>query len=480
MGRAGWIVGAVTLALHAFANAGYGWFRDELYFIVCGWHPDWGYVDQPPLVPLIAAATHFLAPSSPWLMRMTSGLAHAATVVLAAETAFRLGGRAFAQAMAAGSVLTAPVFLATGTILSTDVFQPLTWLVCAYAIVRIERENDPRWCWAVAGAAAIGLWSKYMIAFWLVAVFIGLVATPARRILADRWPWIAAGATLVVILPNVLWQAAHGFPFLALGGYAVAHKNPALSVMAFMWGEAKDLNLGALPIWLAGLGACAVSRGFSGLRCFAIAYAVLIAAMIVLHGKTYYPAGAYPVLFAAGSVVIERSAIRYVIATSMAVFGAIGLPFGLPILPIQTFIAYQGYVQPGPLPQLYADMFGWPEMVAIVHKAYEALPPEERARSIVFASNYGDASAVQVLGGMASISGHNNYDLWGAQGHDGGVVIRIGGGRDGLSRAYASVEPVGTVDQPLAMSWVNGEMVWICRGRHIPLDQAWASFRHYD
>jgi len=202
-----------------------------------------------------------------------------------------------------------------------------------------------------------------MIAFWLAALFVGLVATPARRVLADRRPWVAAGVTLVVVLPNVFWQAMHGFPFLELGGYAVAHKNPPLSLMAFMWGEAKDLNAGALPIWLAGLSAFAFSRGFSGLRCFAIGYAVLIAAMIVLHGKTYYPAGSYPILFAAGSVVIERSATRHAVATSAVVFGAIGLPFGLPI---QTFIAYQRYVQPGPLPRLYADMFGWPEMVALV------------------------------------------------------------------------------------------------------------------
>ena len=251
----GWVLGALTLALHLYANTGYGWFRDELYFIVCGWHPDWGYVDQPSLVPLIAAATHWLSPSSPLLMRMVPALAHAGTVVLTAETARRLGGGWFAQALAAGSVLTAPVFLATGTILTTDALQPLTWLFCTYALIRVEREGDTGWWLPFGIAATIGLWSKYSIAFWLIALLIGVLATPARRIFADKRPWLVGLAVVVLVMPNIVWQAVHGFPFLELGRYAVEHKNPVLSPWAFMLDEAKILTSARCRSgWLAWLG----------------------------------------------------------------------------------------------------------------------------------------------------------------------------------------------------------------------------------
>lgn len=478
--RPGWVLGVLALALHAYAGEGYGWFRDEMYFIVCGWHPDWGYVDQPSLVPLIAAATHFLSPSSPWLMRMVPAFAHAATVILTAETARQLGGGRFAQALAAGSVLTAPVFLVTGTILTTDVFQPLTWLACAHALIRIERGDDRRWWWLACAAMTVGLWSKYMIAFWLFALLIGILATPIRHILANRVPWLAALLTVVLVLPNVFWQVSHGFPFLELGTYTVAHKNPALTPWAFLWAEARELNLGALPVWIAGIAGFAFWSRLSAFRCFVIAFVILIATMIVLHGKAYYPAGVYPVFFAAGAVLLEEWSVRYVVATSVAVLGAIGLPYGLPILPIQTFVAYQLQIRPGPLPQHFADMFGWPDTIVLVQKAYDSLSADEKPKSVVIATNYGDASAVEVLGGMTAISGHNNYDLWGPQGHDGSVVIQIGGNRDNLARVYTSVDLVGTIDQPLAMDWVNGRSVWICRGRHVPLNEAWPRLRHYD
>ena len=490
----GWVFGALTLGLHLYVNAGYGWFRDEMYFIVCGWSPDWGYVDQPPLVPLIAAALHGIWPANPIPVRFVPALAHAGTVLLTAEMARVLGGGRFAQSLAALAVLTAPVFLATGTILTTDVFQPPSWLLCAYAIARVQRDGDGRWWWVLAAAAAIGLLSKYTIAFWLVALLLGLVATPARRVLMDRRPWLVASVVAAVVAPNVLWQASHGFPFLELGRYAVEHKNVVLTPWAFMLGEAKDLNLGAAPVWLAGLFGFLFVPRLSDLRWIAIAYSVVIVLMIVLHGKTYYPVAAYPVLLAGGAAVVERWRWRSAVAASTAVLGAIGLPFGLPVLPIQTFIAYQDALglrptalQNGPvaqIPQLYADMFGWDEMIALVARAYASLSPEEKARVVFLGDNYGDTAAIDVLGGRIglppSISGHNNYYLWGPRGHDGSIVIRVGRTREALLRAYASVEEVGIIDQPLAMPWVNRQTFWICRGRNVPLDQDWASFRHYD
>jgi 4-amino-4-deoxy-L-arabinose transferase-like glycosyltransferase len=497
-GNPGVALALLTLAIHLWASGGYGYFRDELYFIVCGRNPAWGYVDQPPLVPLIAAAMDRLFAPSLVMLRLVPALAHAATVALAAETARLLGGRVWAQALAALCVLSAGVFLATGTILSTDALQPLSWLFCGYALIRLIRGGDQRWWFALGVVAGIALLSKYMLAFWLAALGIGLVATPARRCLARREPWIGATVALAIVLPNIIWQAAHGWPFLEIGRVAATTKNVALSPLDYMQAEIWELGPANAPIWIAGLAAFAFWRRFADLRGFAIACMVLIAAMISMHGKPYYPAGAYPLLFAGGAVALEawigRRPARTAIAAVVMLVGVIGAPFALPILPVEMFAAYQSrlglvpksldHSPVGRLPQLFADMFGWPELAALVGRTYQSLPPDDQSRAVFFANNYGEAAAIDVLGAPwhlpPAISTHNNYFLWGPRGHDGSVLIRLGGSREQLLRVYQSVESAGVFDDPWAMPYETGRTVWICRGRNRPLAVDWASLRNFN
>ncbi|HEX4185942.1 MAG TPA: glycosyltransferase family 39 protein [Stellaceae bacterium] len=495
--RPGWLLAMAALAIHLSVGRGYGYFRDELYFIVCGQHPDWGYVDQPPLIPLIAAAIYRLFPGSVPIMRLLPAIAHSATIVLTAATARRLGGGRWAQALAGVCVLAGGVYLGLGTLLSTDALQPISWLFCAYALTRVIRDGDERWWLAIGVVAGLALLSKYMIAFWLAALGVGLVMTPARRSLARPHVYLAAAITALIVLPNVLWQANHDWPFLAIGRVAAERKNLALSPLRFLGAEADTLNYATAPVWLAGLAAFAGWRRLVDLRLFAIAFVVLIAMMIAMHAKPYYPVGAYPILFAGGAVALEAwiawRAVRATLATAIVLFGLVGLPFAVPILPIERFAAYQArlgvapqaleHQQIGPLPQYYADMFGWPELAALVGHAYQSLSPDERAKAVFFGNNYGEAAAVDVLGAAwrlpPAISPHNNYFLWGPRGHDGSVVIRLGGGRDALLKIYTSVEAFGQFDMPWAMPYETSRTLWICRGRRQPLDAVWASLRNY-
>jgi hypothetical protein len=487
----------LTIAIHLYAGRNYGYFRDELYFIVCGQRLDWGFVDQPPLIPMIAAAMHALFPGSLVMLRMLPALAHAATVALTAETARRLDGGIWAQALAALSVLVCGVYLAFGTILVTDVLEPLTWLFCAYALIRLVRDHNERWWLAVGATAGVAFLAKYTIAFWLVALGVGLLATPARRTLARRECWFAAAIFMLIVLPNVLWQARHGWPFLEIGRVAVTSKNVALTPWAFVLAEIRTLNPGTVAVWLTGLAALLVWRRFADLRFLAIAFVVLIAAMIALHGKDYYPVGAYPVLFAAGAAALEawiiRPILRAALIAELLTLGLVGAPFALPVLPIERFLDYQDRLGLAPeqlehsplgrLPEYYADMFGWPDLAAMVGRAYQALPPQDRARAVFLADNYGEAAAVDVFGGPwrlpPAISAHNNYFLWGPRGHDGSVIIRLGGNREALLKLYASVEAAGVFDNPWAMPYETGRTIWICRNREPPLDEAWSSLRNY-
>ena len=488
----------LTAALHLCANSRYGYFRDELYFIICGQHPDWGYVDHPPLVPLLASLMHALFPDSLQMFRLIPALAHAGTVALTAETARKLDGGIWAQLLAGMAALLCPLLLAFGTIFYTDSFQPIAWLFCTYALIGIIRDGNERWWLPLGLVIGLAFMVKYTIAFWVVALLLGVLLTSARGRLARPGPYLAAAVALLIVLPNLLWQWAHGWPFLEFAAAVAEGKNFAYPPWTFVAIQIRDLNPVTAPIWLAGLVAFAFWDRFANLRAFSIAYVLLLAAMIALHAKPYYLSGAYPILFAGGAVALAAwltsPRVRAALLVGLVVLGLPVLPFAVPLLPIERLAAYQSFLgiipeenekdlAAGLVPQLYADMFGWPELAALVGRAYQSLSPEERADAVFFASNYGQAAAVDVLakpwGLPPSISTHNNYYLWGPRGHSGGVVIHAGGRREELLKVYASVEAMGATDNPWALPLETGRTIWICRGRFRTLDADWTALKHY-
>jgi len=493
-----WMLAILGLAVHLWASRGYDYFRDEMYFIVCGERLDWGFIDQPPLIPAVAATMHHLFPGSLVMLRLLPALAHAATIILAAATARRLGGGVWAQAVASVCVLTGGVFLGIGTTLSTGALEPLAGLFCAYALIRILRRGDERWWLAMGIAVGIALQAKYLIAFWLLGLGLGLIVTPARRVFLSLYLYAGAVTAAVIALPNLLWQATNDWPFLEMGRVAVERKNVVMPPLEFLWQTIQQFNEAGAVVWLSGLVGFAVWRRFADLRLFAIAFVAFVAALITLHGKPYYLANALPVLFAGGAVVLEAwlrpGGLRLALMTAIVAIGLIGAPFALPILPIGQLAVYQralGIVPHpeqehgdiGRLSQYYADMFGWRELAAQVAEIYRALPADEQKQAVFLGNNYGEAAAIDVLGrplGLPpAVSGHNNYFLWGPQGHDGSVVIRLGRRLEDLLKFYASCTYAGVTDNPWAIPYENGKPLWVCRGRHPPIDKAWASFRHY-
>lgn len=481
-----------------WANGDYGYYRDELYFIVCGQHPAWGYVDQPPLAPLLAALMHVLFPNSLTMLRLIPALAHAGTVALTAETARKLGGGTWAQLLAGTAAFLCPLLLAFGTIFATDSLQPIAWSFCAYALICIIRDHDERWWLPMGLVIGLAFMVKYSIALWVAALLLGLLLTSARGRLARPSPYVAAVAATLIVLPNLFWQWIHGWPFLEFAAAVVEDKNVVYAPWTFVLIQMRDLSPVTAPIWLAGLAAFAFWRRFADLRAFAIAYVLLLVAMIALHAKSYYASGAYPVLFAGGAVALEAwltsPRLRAALLVGVVLLGLPLLPFVVPVLPVGRVAAYQTFLgltqeanekglAVGRLSQLYADMFGWRELAALVGGAYQSLSPEERADAVFFANNYGEAAAVDIFakrwGLPPSISAHNNYYLWGPRGHIGSVVIHLGGSREELLKVYASVEAMGKTDNPWALPLETGQTIWICRGRFMKLDDDWSKLKRY-
>lgn len=492
------LLGCASLVLHALANGHYGIFRDELYYIVCGERPAWGYVDHPAVVPLLAAWSHDIFGNFVAGFRLIPAILISLTVVAAAQFARLLGGGGFAQWLTGLSVLLAPLFLVQGVLFISDVFQPLTWLGLGWVLVRLEQTGDERWWLAFGAIVGFSFNTKYLIGFYVLALGVGLLATPQRKSLLRPWVYLGALLAFGMFLPNLLWQYVHGWPFLEFSRAAAAGKNLALSPLAFLGQQVMLSGPATTVVWLCGLGACIVRPKIKLAPAFAIAWLLLVVLFVGSHGKAYYLCPIYPALLAFGGVRIEewmsRAVARSAAVLTLVILGAATIPFGLPILPVNVFIRYEQAIGLVPsvgerqvlnaLPQYYADMFGWREMAEKVAAIYAALPPADQARAVFFGRNYGEAAAIDVLGRdlklPPAISSHNSYYLWGPHGADGSVVIIVGGNPDEYAAQFASVEVVGKTDSMYAMPFETNRPIYLLRGLKGSLIDNWPRLKHYE
>jgi len=490
---------AVATALFHIATArGYGWFRDELYYLACSRHLDWGYVDHPPLVALAGFVVRNTLGTSLVALRLFPALCAGATVLVAAAIARQMGGGRTAQAAAATAVALAPVNLSLASVFSMNPIDHLIWALMLLVATRLMVTDDRR-LWLLFGAlAGIGLENKLSVLFLGAGVAAGLLLAREGRHLID--PRLHAGGAIAAVLfaPHLLWQMAHDWPTAEFVRNATEHKNVALTPLAYLREQIVMMNPLALPLWLAGLALLLFARNGRPWRPLGWAWPVAFAILVFQNGKPYYLAPIYPLLFAAGGLVLEGAARRRpaVAGSAVALLAVSGLalaPLAKPLLSEDDYVRYAALfgMTPGSderktlgrLPQFFADMHGWPEMAAAVAGVAAALPPEERARACVFGQNYGEAAALDLfgpaLGAPRAISGHNNYWLWGPRGCDGSVLIIIGGERADHERVFADVGEAGRFDCVDCMPYEDDQPIWIARGLRVPVRELWPSIQHY-
>ena len=491
------------LAVHLACAGRYGYFRDELYFLDLGRHLDWGYVDCAPLIAVYAKVALLLGGSLA-VLRTIAALAGAARVWLTMLLARELGGGRFAQGLAGLCALLAPIYLGEDSILTMNGFESLFWMGCAWIVMRITRTGESRlWVW-FGVLAGLGLENKHSTLLFGGAFAAALLVTPLRREIAKPWIWIGAGIALALFLPNVLWQASHGFPTLEdLQNVKRMGKNVVLSPSEFVVEQVEFLHPLFLPIWIAGLASFLFGR-LSRLRVLGWTYLILLAIMIALKAKNYYLAPIYPMLFAAGAVAwegwLERRAWsrgklwpQLAVAGCVIVAGVIFVPAILPVWPPAKLLAYQkrlGLVpektevrHEGPLEQRLGDQFGWKELVTDVARIYRSLPPEERAKTGIFASNYGEAGALHLFGpaqGLPSaICAHQNHWFWGPPSPEPENLIWLQWRRESIAEHCRSVEQVGEHFHPWGMGEEN-RPIYLCRGLKAPLSEQWADLKHWN
>ncbi len=487
-----------TLLLHLLTSGRYGYFRDELYYLACGEHLDWGYVDHPPLIALVAAFSRWLLGDSLRAIRFFPGLAGALLVVLAGLIARELGGGRFAQALAAIAVVVAPIYLAMGYLLTMNAFEPLFWMGSAYVFILIVKRDNPKlWLW-FGLLAGLGLQNKDSMLMFGLGVFLGLLLTRERRFLAQKWVWIAGGVSFLILLPNLVWNIHNHFPFIELmRNIRASGRDIQFSPGQFLWQQALLVHPLTFPICLAGLWFFFSSRG-KPYRVLGWTFLVVLGTVFALHGKNYYASPAYPMLLAAGAVVTETAArrleMRSAIVTVLVVTGALQAPLVLPVLPVESLIRYlDAFPVKVPrvershvaalLPQHYADQFGWEEMTAAVARIYNSLPPEDRVKTAIVGNNYGESGAIDFFGkkyGLPkSIGVHQSYFLWGPRHYHGEVLIVLGDRREGLAPKCDHVSVGAVLNHPYAIPWENGEVL-VCRGLKWDLQKVWRQVKKWD
>jgi len=488
-------------------HVGYGYFRDEFYYLMCGRHLAWGYVDHGPIVALQARLGELIFGRSLLGIRMLSAMGGAGRVLVTGLLAWALGGRRPAQALAMLCVLVAPQYLGTDSYLSMNSFESLFWMGCVLALIQVERGASERLWWIVFGVAGgVGVLNKPSMTFFLVSLLVGLLLTKQRRLLWSRWMIVGVALLILMALPNLLWQMHNHWPTLEfLHNGQVENKNIKLAPMPFLGKQILNLQPVTFLVWGAGLVWLLRNPAAKSWRWLGLTYLVFLTVMMALHAKDYYVVPIYPILFAAGGIAWEmRFASRWpvredrvfafpVMETVLLVVGVLVLPMSIPTMPPLQWVAYTKALHlygssgntenesSGLLPQFYADRFGWQEEVNEVIRIYQSLSPDEQKKAGIFCSNYGEASAINFLGhGLPfAISGHNSYWLWGSHGYTGEVMIVVtGASPEEMRKVYDSVVVAGRMDNPYSMPYERRN-IYLLRGRHKNLTDFWSEVKHY-
>jgi len=486
--------------LHLLTANRYGYFRDELYYAACGQHLAWGYVDHAPLIAVVCWFARRLMGDSLYALRLFPALSAAAKVLLTAWMVRELGGRRFAQFLAAVVIFFCPIYLTMDSFLSMNSFEPLFWMGCVAVAMRIVNGGSPR-LWLLFGAiAGVGILNKHSTLFFGLAFFLGLLFTSGTRYLRNVWIWLGALIAFLIFLPNLLWEIAHQFPTIEVLQNAARFKNAPVSWYGFIAEQALLVHPLAFSVVLAGLWFFFKSNEGRSYRFLGWTYVLLLAEMLILKGRIYYVAPIYPMLFAAGAVWIERRIeqhdwnwARQAILIPLAVGGIVAAPLALPILPVDAAAAYSNFwdihkvrvenYDSGRLPQFFADMFGWPNQVKVVASVYRGLSLEDRAHVAILAANYGEAGAIDYFGpsyGLPrAISPHNNYYLWGPGDSSNNVIIAVGMDQHKLQLLFADVQKAARISDSYAIPEEDDLPVYICRTPRLPLSRAWHSLKFF-
>ncbi len=504
------LLSSIPILLHLYTNAfaGYGIFRDELYYIACSKSLDLGYVDQPPLSIYILSLNRLLFGDSVFALRLLPAVNSALTVLFTCLMTITMASRSSmpspagkAAVIIAGTAsIFAPVYLGMHGFYSMNSFDILLWTVAFYIIILII-ENNTTSCWILPGfILGLGLLNKISFLWLCFGFFLGILITDKRKVLLTYKPYVCALIALLIFTPYIIWNFNHDFAHIEFIRNATKGKYSNLNAEDFLKGQILNMNPVSLLVSLPGLYYFMIDKSGKQFRILGIIFITTFLILILnSHSKAEYLSPAYTALFAGGGVFIERITalkfrwLRYALVSAIVIMGLIITPLALPILPVESYIKYADKLGFAPstsennklseLPQHFADMFGWEELAKNVSEVYLSIPENERKNVLFFGNNYGEAGAVEYFSRKYplpdAISTHNNYWLWGYGNKIDPVVIILGGDKEDHLRVFEEVQEVGLHTAKYSMPYENNLPIFIARKLKVDINNVWKRNKNY-
>ncbi|MBX2876292.1 MAG: glycosyltransferase family 39 protein [Saprospiraceae bacterium] len=485
-----WVL-AAKLILHGSTNGNYSYHRDELLYLALGNHPDFGHWSNGPLIGWISWFTQRALGDSPFMIRFIPMLLGCGLIVLAASMARDLGGGKWAQLLAAISILVSPMYLRASTMFQPVIFDVFLWTSFTFLLVRYLATQNAKYIIAFGIVFGVSLLNKYTPVFYLMALLLALLATPYRSLLWKKETGIAAACAFLIFLPNLLWQKAYHFPVIkhmeALSATQLANVKPANFLL-----DQLLLNMPSMLLLFGGLFFFFGRKGKS-FRVLGWLYLAVITLFLIFKGKSYYSAGIYPVLLAAGAVIWEHWAkpqwAKASLGSLMVLSTLPFLPLGVFILPLEDMVDYSNWLKTevkldGPLrwedgivhdlPQDYADMCGWEELAQIAEVAFQKANAPEH--TLLYAENYGQAGAINLYGKGKGLphcnSFSDNFRLWIDPEFQPTALIYINDelGAD-VEALFEDIQLIGSITTPYARE--KGTMVFLCQSGKEDVSTFW-------
>ncbi len=477
-----WLVGlfsVVKLLLHFLTNTSYELQRDAFMYIDLGNHLAWGYHSVPPSIAVFANISRFLLGDTTFAIRFFPAIVGVLSIILIGIMVREAGGGKWAQFFACLAFLAAPAFLRSNTLFQPVSFNQFYWLMLAFLIFRLIRTKKPVYWYLIGIVAGLAFLNKYSVVFYLFGMIVAVLLTPLRNWLRKPQPYIAIAIAGLIALPNLIWQINHNWPVINHMQELAETQLVNVRVDVFLL-EQIMMFLPVFFIWVLGLVYIAFFKIGKSYRAFAWIYLAVVLILIFLRGKPYYTIGLYSILFVFGGLFIERYLVgklgflKYVIIIFILAVSVVALPISLPILKPEAFIQFYKSVgmekfhrwEDGEyyeLPQDYADMIGWEELSLMVGETFQKLTPEQRARCVIMANNYGEAGSVNFYGTKYNlpqvISFNDSYIFWAPESIDAEYLIKIGDS-DNLEEIFHQVDIVGRISTPHARQ--GGTPVYFC------------------
>lgn len=483
------ILSIIKLTIQWLGNKNYGFHRDELLHLSVSEHLDWGFMEFPPFIALIGKISYLLFDYSLLGVRLFPTLAGVGILVLCCFIAKELGGKSIAILLSGICVLAFLPFYRNHTLFQPVAFDQLFWTLGFYFVIKFINSKNKNFLILLGITLGLGLMNKYTILVWAFGLFIGLFFYQKGKVFQNKWLYISALISLVIFLPNIIWQVKNDFPLLKHLQALQANQLNEVNPMEF---GLEQLNFPfTLIISLFGLVAFIIDKNLKKYSAVGIASMVIFFTMWLFNSKAYYVFAIYPVLFAGGAVKIEsllskKPLFAYAIATMVLLPSIYFIPEATPILPIENYVKYAQLKENNGRIELkgdYADMFGWYEQVQLVDSVYQTLSTKEKNNCVLWSENYGEAGALKILGKKYNlpnpISRHGSFWTWGFGNKDADVWISLGNEKLSVESVFQEVELVKIITHKYAIGEENGIPLYICRKPKVDIEKWWKDYEKH-